>query len=346
MARAKIVLSCGGTGGHIYPAIAIAQALLGHDVTFLGSSDRLDQDTVTRYGFQFVPIGPSRGNPLALIPGFIKALHYFVRFRPSVVVCTGGKITFLTGLAAAFLRVPLVVMEQNQIAGRTNRMLAKLATLVVTAFPKTIGLPVGHPLGNPVRRTFLTDPWLNEALADLPGSDAVLLVFGGSQGASALNHVVSEFWNTHPSGWSMIHILGPALYHREGLSGAFDVVRGPNGSVCIRAPYAEEMDALYTRADVVVCRAGATSIAELLHFRVPAVMVPYPHAMDDHQRANATWMGVHSGASVLTESELSVATLKQAILDQYNRPIPSASGPDACDAIVTQIQSILDRRFP
>lgn len=313
----------------MYPAIALAQELTDCQSIFLGSSDRIDGDIIRKNGYPFYGIGPSRRPFWAILRGTISAIRHFRRIRPRVVICTGGMITLPVAMAAKLCRIPLVVLEQNSIAGRTNRLIAIAAKLVITAFPKTQGLRSGVPLGNPVRKRFLHDSWIDDLIPILEMQSTVVLVFGGSQGAKALNEIVKNgipaFAAKH---WFLVHILGENEYKNMGYSGPIQSIVTPSEKVVgVMVPYAESMDVLYRYASVVVSRAGATSIAELLEFRSKSVLIPYPYAKDDHQTSNAMALANSHRSIVVPERELSLNRLMAAIeLAAELRPADSVSG--------------------
>jgi UDP-N-acetylglucosamine--N-acetylmuramyl-(pentapeptide) pyrophosphoryl-undecaprenol N-acetylglucosamine transferase len=342
MTYIKIVLTCGGTGGHVYPAIALAQELIECQPVFLGSSDRIDGDLIRHNGYPFYGIASTTNSIGATIFGFFSAIRHLIRIRPEVVICTGGMITFPVAMAAKVLRIPIVVLEQNMVAGRANRLIAMMAKLVVTAFPGTRGLRKGVPLGNPVRKRFLHDSWTEDLESILKQQSAVVLVFGGSQGARALNRIVRDnipqFAANH---WFLVHILGEKDYHDLGYTGPIQSIVAPSGKVIgVMLPYAESMDMLYRYATVVVCRAGATSIAELLEFKSRAVLIPYPYAKDDHQTANAAVLSQRHLAVTLSESMLNSKSLMTAIMEATDLP-PIDMGAGARERIAGMIRKLL-----
>jgi len=342
MPNSKIVLTCGGTGGHVYPAIALAQELTEYQSVFLGSTDRIDGDMVRHHGFPFYGVAGSYSPIWSVIFGTVRAWSHLRRIRPKVVICTGGMITFPVAIAAKLRGIPIVVLEQNMIAGRTNKVLSRLAKLVISAFPGTIGLRHAVPLGNPVRKKFLHDRWIDQLVPILQEQTAVILVFGGSQGARAINRTVlnciPEF-AAHR--WFLVHIMGESDYRAMGYTGAIQSIVTPSEKVVgVLVPYAESMDLLYKYASVVVCRAGATSIAELFEFNSRAVLIPYPFAKDDHQTANAAVVDRAGRAVVLKESQLKPATLVAAI-ESARRLIPPDPTPGARERVATMIRKLI-----
>ncbi len=327
MPKDKIVLTCGGTGGHVYPAIALAQELSDYQSVFLGTTDRIDGDMVRRHGLPFYGIASSSFPLWTVVSGVFRALGHLRRIRPQVVICTGGMITFPVAIAAKLMGIPIVVLEQNMIAGRTNRWVAMMAKQVITAFPGTVGLQKAEALGNPVRKKFLHDRWMDQLEPILENQVSVVLVFGGSQGARALNQTVldsiPQFAANH---WFLVHIMGDKDYRSMGYSGPIQSIVTPSEKVVgVMVPYAESMDMLYRCASVVVCRAGATSIAELLEFHSRSVLIPYPHAKDDHQTANAAVMERAGRSIILKEPQLKPASLIAAIELARRLQLPSST---------------------
>jgi UDP-N-acetylglucosamine--N-acetylmuramyl-(pentapeptide) pyrophosphoryl-undecaprenol N-acetylglucosamine transferase len=338
----KIVLTCGGTGGHVYPAIALAQELSEYQSVFLGTTDRIDGDMVRRHGMPFYGIASSGVAMWTVVSGVFRALVHLRRIRPIVVICTGGMITFPVAIAAKLRGIPIVVLEQNMIAGRTNRLVAMMAKLVITAFPGTMGLEKAVPLGNPVRKKFLHDRWMDQLEPILKDQVAVILVFGGSQGARALNQTVLDSIPKFAANrWFLVHIMGDKDYRAMGYSGSIQSIVTPSEKVVgVMVPYSESMDMLYRYASVVVCRAGATSIAELLEFHSRAVLVPYPHAKDDHQTANAAVMERAGRSVTLKEAQLKPATLIASIESALHLQLPSPT-VGARERVATMIRKLL-----
>lgn len=336
----NIVLTCGGTGGHVYPAIALAQALAQHippiEPLMVGSVGRIDASIVARYQLPFIGIAGRSLGSLGL--GILKSLRILRQHRTRAVIATGGSVTLCMGIAAGLLGIPLIVLEQNSRAGRTNRLLHRWSKRTIVAMDPTQGLtgPKVRCWGNPVRAHFHHEPWLTDAL--LPITRAILIM-GGSQGAHAINQLATpHFTAWAEQGYDIIHLMGETGYRAAGYQGTHH--RQTIGSrQCIIAPYIEGMDQVYRVSDVVISRAGATTIAELLAFNKPAVLIPYPHAMDQHQDANAAWMVAQGRAICLPESR--GHALPQAVTELATcRPLPAP--PPAQDAIVADIMTLCD----
>lgn len=319
-ARYTIVVMAGGTGGHVFPALAVAERLreLGHEVVWLGTRAGLEARVVPTRGLpiEWISIAGVRGKglqtlllaPLNLLRAVIQAMGVLRRYRPQVVIGLGGFVSGPGGLAAWLLRQPLVIHEQNAIAGMTNRLLAYLARRVLEAFPDTFA---GHrkrqTVGNPVRREIIALDAPTQRLAARQGRIR-LLVLGGSLGALALNRGVPQALALLPPE------LRPEVRHQAGRT--LELARQAYAAAGLGIEpeaFIEDMAAAYAWADLVVCRAGALTVAELAAAGLPAVLVPYPHAVDDHQTANARYL-VSAGAAVLIqERDLTPQVLADAL---------------------------------
>jgi UDP-N-acetylglucosamine--N-acetylmuramyl-(pentapeptide) pyrophosphoryl-undecaprenol N-acetylglucosamine transferase len=290
----------GGTGGHVYPALAVAQALQqqSREIVWLGTHAGLESRVV-----------PAAGIAMEWIS--IKGL----RRKGVIAICLaplGGFVSGPGGLAAWLLRRPLVIHEQNAVAGLTNRLLARLARVVLQAFPGSFSTGVeAETVGNPVRADIAA---LEEPATRYAGRDGPLrlLVLGGSQGALALNKVVPAALALLPDE------LKPVVRHQAGertFAEAEEAYSAHSIEVELQ-PFIEDMAEAYAWADLVVCRAGALTVAELTAAGLPAIFVPYPSAVDDHQTANARPLTDAGGAAVISEKDLSDQSLA-GLLQQW-----------------------------
>jgi UDP-N-acetylglucosamine--N-acetylmuramyl-(pentapeptide) pyrophosphoryl-undecaprenol N-acetylglucosamine transferase len=313
----------GGTGGHVYPALAVARALEANarDVVWLGTHRGLESRIVPAAGIDIEWISVKglrrKGLLAALIAPFqigwalLQSLGVILRRRPAAVLGMGGFVSGPGGVAAWLTRRPLVIHEQNAAAGLTNRLLARLARVVLQAFPGSFNSSVdAQTVGNPVRDDIAAIAPPIERYAQHSGP-LRLLVLGGSQGALALNRVV-------PAALQLIDPdQRPVVRHQCG-ERTLDIAQQAyaDSDVTVElAPFIEDMAAAYTWADLVVCRAGALTVAELCAAGLPAVFVPYPAAVDDHQTANARPMAAAGAAIIVQESELSPANLADVLRD-------------------------------
>jgi UDP-N-acetylglucosamine--N-acetylmuramyl-(pentapeptide) pyrophosphoryl-undecaprenol N-acetylglucosamine transferase len=325
-ANRTLMVMAGGTGGHVYPALAVADAMRarGWDVFWLGTRAGLEARVVPAAGIDMVWVSMSglRGNgllrlvltPFMLLRAFWQSLRAIVARRPDVVLGMGGYTAFPGGMMAALLNKPLVIHEQNSIAGLTNRVLACLADRVLVAFPSAFTSQTDKPLpcrkvetewtGNPVRAPI-------SALANESGKYAGregplrLLVVGGSLGATALNELLPRALALLAPG------VRPQVVHQSGRQHV-EKLRANYAAAGVEADardYIEDMATLYEWCDLAVCRAGAMTVAELACAGVPAVLVPFPFAVDDHQTTNAKFLSDAGAAWCVQQKGLTAENL-------------------------------------
>jgi UDP-N-acetylglucosamine--N-acetylmuramyl-(pentapeptide) pyrophosphoryl-undecaprenol N-acetylglucosamine transferase len=313
----KVMIMAGGTGGHVYPALAVAHELRarGHEVVWMGAPDSFESRVVPAQGFplELVRVSGLRGKgivklllaPLLMARALLDAWAVLRKREPHVALGMGGFAAGPGGLVARLWGVPLVIHEQNAAAGLTNRWLARIASRVLEAFPGTFA--GAATVGNPVRAAILAVPPPEARLAGRTGARRVLVV-GGSQGARALNERMPEALALMPPGER------PEVRHQAGRT--LEVARDAYARAGVAASvegFIDDMADAYGWADVVVCRAGASTIAELAAAGCAAVLVPYPHAVDDHQTRNGAHL-VRAGAAVLIqEADLTPALLAQTL---------------------------------
>jgi len=312
MSSRPILVMAGGTGGHVYPALAVARALQANsrEIVWLGTHRGLESRVVPEAGIDMEWIsvkGLRRKGVLALIIAplqlcwaLLQSLAVIIRRRPAAVLGMGGFVSGPGGVAAWLTRRPLVIHEQNAAAGMTNRLLARLARVVLQAFPGSFNSDVSaETVGNPVREDIAALALPAARYSDRQGP-LRLLVLGGSQGALALNRVV-------PAALAMLDADGrPLVRHQCGertVQAAKEAYEQNKVDVEL-LPFIEDMAAVYGWADLVVCRAGALTVAELCAAGLPALFVPYPAAVDDHQTANAGPMAAAGAATIIQETDL------------------------------------------
>ena len=316
-ANRPILVMAGGTGGHVYPALAVAHALQAQsqDVVWLGTQRGLEARVVPAAGIdiEWISVKGLRRKgvvalliaPFQLAWALLQSLGVILRRRPSAVLGMGGFVSGPGGFAAWLTRRPLVIHEQNAAAGLTNRLLARLARVVLQAFPGSFNSRVrAETVGNPVREDIAAVAAPAARFAGREGR-LRLLVVGGSQGALALNKTV-------PAALALLaEDQRPLVRHQCG-SATLEAARSAydrHGIDVDLVPFIENMADAYAWADLVVCRAGALTVAELCAVGLPALFVPYPAAVDDHQTANARPMADAGAAVIIDQSMLSAEVL-------------------------------------
>ncbi|MBX2825649.1 MAG: undecaprenyldiphospho-muramoylpentapeptide beta-N-acetylglucosaminyltransferase [Gammaproteobacteria bacterium] len=308
------MIAAGGTGGHVYPALAVAEVLRSRDVPviWLGTRTGLEARVVPAAGIdiEWVNVSGLRGKnfrdtlvaPLKLVQSLAQAWKIFRRWRPRAVLGMGGFVAGPGGLMALLFRLPLVIHEQNSVAGLTNRLLSRFARRVFTAFPNVFNATIGEEqIGNPVRDDLEN---LSSPVDRMQHEDNFrLLVVGGSRGARRLNEIVPAALANTDLPLQVRHQTGSAeqsmtQQRYAEYAGAVEVV-----------PYIEDMAEAYGWADIMICRAGAMTVSELTAAGLASILIPYPHAVDDHQRSNALWLVQAGAATMIAEDELDADVL-------------------------------------
>ncbi|HJW25588.1 MAG TPA: undecaprenyldiphospho-muramoylpentapeptide beta-N-acetylglucosaminyltransferase [Rhodocyclaceae bacterium] len=317
-----ILIMAGGTGGHIFPALAVAETMRerGWKVVWLGNPEGMEARLVPSRGFEMVNVkfAALRGKgllrklllPLNLLRGFWQARRAISQVRPDVVLGMGGYITFPGGMMASLLNKPLVVHEQNSVAGLANRVLAGVADRVLTGFPEV--MKKGEWAGNPVRPEIAKLPPPAERFQGREGA-LRLLVIGGSLGAQALNEII-------PKGMGLLNAdEQPQIVHQAGEK-HIEALKANYAAAGVQAhcvPFIDDMAGAYEWADLVICRAGALTVAELAAAGVASILVPFPYAVDDHQTGNAKFLVNVGGAFLLPQTELTPEAV--ALIRNYSR---------------------------
>lgn len=351
MSSRTIMIMAGGTGGHIFPALAVAEQLRSRDwkIVWLGAKTGMEATLVAPKGYTMAWISMTgvRGKgllriallPLQLLVAFGQSARWMLVHRPDVVLGMGGYVSFPGGMMAALMNRPLAIHEQNSVGGLANRVLAKIADRVLTGFPSPFGPSAAvNWTGNPVRReiTAIAEP--GARFRSRTGT-LRLTIIGGSLGAQALNETVPQALAlmpvserpqiTHQSGARHLAVV-EANYRRAGVTATL-------------VPFIADMAAQYADADLIICRAGASTIAELAAAGVASVLVPFPHAVDDHQTHNARFLSERGAAVLVPQNEFTPQRLAallrgftREVLVDMSRKARAVAKPDATQAVAAE----------
>lgn len=319
----RIVIMAGGTGGHVFPALAVAESLLekGWQVSWLGTRKGLESRVIPENGIEidWLSVAGVRGKGITskvtavfmLFKACVQAMNILRKRKPDVVLGMGGFVAGPGGLMAKLLGLPLIIHEQNRIPGTTNRLLARLANQVLEAFPGSFKKKIkAKCTGNPLRKQFLSALKNGRQMSE---NEVRVLIFGGSQGAQILNETVPEaiaqFQNSGlvTQSVQIRHQTGAAMLSQvEGRYKALGIEAETNAFI-------DDMVAAYQWADLVICRAGAMTVSEIAAMAVPAIFIPLPNAIDDHQTANARFLTGAGAGLLLMQNELNPITLAEHI---------------------------------
>lgn len=356
MSARTLLVMAGGTGGHIFPALAVADAMRGKgwNVVWLGAAGKMETRIVPQTGItlETLDIGGVRGKglltklaqPWVQLKALVGAVRVIFRHRPDVAIGFGGFTGFPGGLAMKLLRLPLAIHEQNSVAGLTNKTLAKIADRVLFAFPSAFPAREGC-VGNPVRDEIKTVALPQERFAGRSGP-LKLLVVGGSLGAQVFNEEVPKALALLPQE------LRPQVIHQAGEKHIEALKEGyaQAGVVAECAAFIADMAKAYAEADLVLCRAGALTVAELSCVGAASVLVPFPHAVDDHQTGNARYLADAGAGILLPQGEFSAARFA-ALLQEMNRErcltmagiARGLAKPEATQAVVQAIEELAEQ---
>lgn len=344
MSQARVMIMAGGTGGHIFPGLAVARQLASQDVdvNWLGTPHGLENRLVPAAGFELQKISISglRGRgllgwlaaPFRVVRAMLQARQVLKKNRPNCVLSMGGYVAGPGGLMARLMGIPLVIHEQNAIAGMTNRWLRPLARRVMTGFPDV--LRGGEHCGNPVRDEIAALPDPDQRYSSRNGP-LVVLVIGGSQGARAFNEVIPQALALLPE------TSRPQVIHQAGRQ--YDATTEAYRAAGVNADvieFIDDMAAAWARADLAICRAGALTIAELEAAGVASLLVPFPAAVDDHQTANAQYLTAAHAAWLMPQTEFSAERLAERLRGVNRAQLAAMAGraralarPRATDAV-------------
>jgi len=321
----RVLIIAGGTGGHIFPALAVARSLRnkGFDLQWLGSRVGMESSLVgDEFPISYVSISAIRGknwfskliSPVRLCRATWQAWRVIKRFKPDMVLGMGGFVSGPGGIAARLAKKPLVIHEQNAVAGMTNRLLSKYARVVLQGFPNAFPNGISaETIGNPVRPaiTALVSP--QNRLKDREGPLRVL-VLGGSRGARSINQVVTRVLSQYPESGAL------EIWHQTGRLD-FDKVKQAYRDVTVSVKvdaFIENMSEAYAWADLIICRAGALTVSEIAAAGLPSILIPFPYAVDDHQFYNGTYLANAKAAELIRQSDFTDDRL-QRILQRYTK---------------------------
>ncbi|MCG8380263.1 MAG: undecaprenyldiphospho-muramoylpentapeptide beta-N-acetylglucosaminyltransferase [Proteobacteria bacterium] len=346
-----ILIMAGGTGGHVYPALAVADNLRekGFNLFWLGTNKGLESNIVPKHGYKLLTVNVSgvRGKglrkllftPLMLLIALCQTMFIMIKVRPVVVLGMGGFASGPGGIAAWLMRIPLLIHEQNAIAGLTNRLLAPFAVTVLAAFPGAFSESKKLIItGNPVRNDISSLLSPEDRLTTRNTPPIRILVLGGSLGAKRLNEIIPEALLSlnNECEFKIRHQCG-----EKHLSETRQLYENINLNATVEA-FIDDMAEAYAWADLVICRAGALTISELAACGVASILVPFPYAVDDHQTENAQYLVNENAAILIQEAQLNVEKLKETLLQLYRAPeqllnmainARSLSKPDATESV-------------
>ncbi|MFI3123774.1 MAG: undecaprenyldiphospho-muramoylpentapeptide beta-N-acetylglucosaminyltransferase [Methylococcales bacterium] len=312
----RIVIMAGGTGGHIFPALAVAQFLQkqGWQVSWLGTKAGLESRVIPEAGIEidWLSVSGVRGKGILskvsaifkLAKSSLEARKILKQRKPDVVLGMGGFVAAPGGLIARMLKIPLIIHEQNRVVGTTNRLLAKIATKVLQGFPNSFA-PKFEAIctGNPLRETLKQIP----PTPLQKGGLLNILIVGGSQGAKALNEIVPNAIALLKNTVQVRHQTGVAMQNE--VAEKYENLK-LNAET---SAFIDDMATAYSWADLIICRAGAMTISEVAAMGIPAIFIPLPNAIDDHQTANAKYLTESGAAILLKQSDLTAENLAQQI---------------------------------
>jgi UDP-N-acetylglucosamine--N-acetylmuramyl-(pentapeptide) pyrophosphoryl-undecaprenol N-acetylglucosamine transferase len=345
-----ILIMAGGTGGHIFPGLAVAEQMraAGWDVVWMGARGGMEERLVPKHGYRaaWIRAKAARGKgivqklllPANLLYSFWESARHIRKLRPNVVLGLGGYVAFPGGMMASLWNRPLALHEQNAIPGLANKVLAQISDKVMAGFPQA--LKGAEWTGNPVRADIAAIPSPEGRFAGRQGPLKILVV-GGSLGAQALNEAMPKALALLDNRPTVVHQSGEK--HLDALKKHYKEA-GVQGEL---VAFIDDMARRYAEADLVICRAGAVTIAELSAGGMASLLVPFPHAVDDHQTANARFLAERGAALLLQQRELSPQTLAQMIqgLDRSRlldmaRKARALGKPDAARIVAERCMSI------
>lgn len=346
----KLLVMAGGTGGHVFPAIAVAQQLQqqGWEVQWLGTADRMEAQLVPKHGIKinFIQISGLRGKglfallkaPFAIFRAVMQARKIIKQYQPHAVLGMGGYVSGPGGIAAKLCGVPVILHEQNAVAGLTNVWLSKIAKRTLQAFPSAF--PQAEVVGNPVRQSLYAEPLPEQRYAERTGK-LRLLVVGGSQGARVLNQNVPPMVARLTDKLDVRHQVGAG--NVENVTALYQKLGVDTQSAVKITEFFDDMAAAYAWADLVICRSGALTVCELAAVGTPAIFVPFQHK-DRQQFLNAKYLADVGAAKIVEQADLSpevlvnlVENLDRAMLCEMAMKAKSMATPLAAKRVADVI---------
>lgn len=356
-----LMVMAGGTGGHVFPGLAVAHWMQSHGwrVVWLGNASGMEATLVPKHGIpmEYVRFGGVRGKglrtklmlPVNLLRACTQSLAALRRVKPDVVLGMGGYITFPAGIMTKLAGCPLVLHEQNSIAGLANKLLAHLAKRVLVAFPNA--LPNAEWTGNPIRAELTSALPPKERYAARSGRLNVLVV-GGSLGAAALNETVPKALALLPSGQRPRIVHQAGAKHIAALEAHYAAVGLVQDEDLQLVPFIEDMASAYAAADLVICRSGAMTVSEIAAVGVAALFVPFPFAVDDHQTTNGAFLAKNGAAELIQQHDLSAQKLADWLRVQTRDTLAGMAvrsrelaKPDATEKVASICADVAGARF-
>lgn len=352
----RMLIMAGGTGGHVIPALAVAKKLMdqGVDVSWIGTSEGLEARLVSDANIDFNPIhikGIRKSGalrkvlmPIMLLKAMLQTLFIILRRKPSAVLGMGGFVSGPGGLVAGMLKLPVVLHEQNSVAGLTNRWLAKFSYRTLTGFPSVDGFNQYQWTGNPVRKEISDIAKPAERLQGRTGPLRILVI-GGSQGASVFNQELPKLFGSNP-------LPELDVWHQSGTRGRNGIGDAylKAGIGCQVNEFIDDMAYAYEWSDIVICRSGAMTVSEVCCAGVVAIFVPYPYAVNDHQEKNAAYLVANNAAHMVLQEEFihgDWLKILQRFEDDRQRLVSMAQSsrklakPAACEEVVAICQEAM-----
>lgn len=325
-----VLITCGGTGGHIYPALSIASHIK-EKVIFVGTSKRMESKLIPQNGYDFITIPSSRKNPIKIIISIIKSIFIIIKTNPNYIITTGGYVTLPVCLSGLLLKKKIILQEQNTIPGKVNRVVAKFAYKIALGFPlKKNIFPVHKCIitGNPVRELFLKSD------KQLKNNSFEVLVIGGSQGARNINNNIISYFESTTDKIAITLLSGEKLYKEcsntikrsntiKTIFNTQNTIKNVNnnGAELTILPYSNDIVKLMSKADLIIARAGASTLSEITALKKASILIPYPYAAENHQFFNAELFTSKEAAFAINDDELSADSINAIITRLKHDPV-------------------------